>query len=68
MKIYTNKQLHEKNMMDLIDVIKQMTDLKNMSSDKIKVDNTEQLKKDIQYNNSQIVLVEDLDYNFILDL
>jgi hypothetical protein len=37
MKIYTNKQLHEKkNMMDLIDVIKQMTDLKNMSSDKNK--------------------------------
>ena len=51
----------------LQNVVKQMTNLKNMSSDKINVDNTEQLKKEITNKNAQILLVDNLDYNFTLD-
>ena len=45
MKIYTNKQLNEQSINDFRDVVKRMTDLKNMSSDKISVNNTEKFKK-----------------------
>ena len=60
-------QKYSTNMIVLQDVIKKMTDLKNMSSDKINVDNTEQLKKEIRDKNAQILLIDDLNYNFTLD-
>ena len=60
-------QKYSTNMIVLQDVIKKMTDLKNMSSDKINVDNTEQLKKESRDKNAQILLIDDLNYNFTLD-
>ena len=44
-----------------------MTNLKNMSSDKINVDNTERLKKEIHEKNAENLLVDNLDYHFTLD-
>ena len=60
-------QNYSDNTVGLQNVVTKMTNLKNMSSDKINVDNTERLKKEIHEKNAENLLVDNLDYNFTLD-
>ena len=60
-------QNYSDNTVGLQNVVTKMTNLKNMSSDKINVDNTERLKKEIHEKNAENLLVDNLDYQFTLD-
>ena len=60
-------QNYSDNTVGLQNVVTKMTNLKNMSSDKINVDNTERLKKEIHEKNAENLLVDNLDYSFTLD-
>ena len=61
------KMSSQNNTVGLQNVVTKMTNLKNMSSDKINVDNTERLKKEIHEKNAENLLFDNLDYNFTLD-